>query len=656
MIPCVLIFLQDIIIVTDQIRNDIHQTETDSEESVSLTDSVTPDDIDIVPEDRPPHCYGLQDTDRPEILDENIMLVNPDNYITIGSDSPTGTRNGHLESESKYQDPNKEWIYVQTEVIATNNGVESKAVAQNGDFSMETVDDDDNEPEVGDYVHSDLVSNLDIPQIKTNNLTEIAEASENAESKMSIVDKKHNPSKLPAYLSDANFVGNGNVSNNAITELTEKEKTPEKSVDSYVHIATDIRNSDTKEGQEESLVKTEGVSDCVTETLLREPTSVEIEHMVPTCTQKHKEDEFDPFYVAENLTKVQGIRSSDRLVCNFTEQCSGYMEQDCKEIMKQTSTDISMIHRIDDSPYVDNIELMKIAMSKHLSGITVTFDCSCMANASIEVVKSTSTNLGNSLYNAHTALTGISNSNLSSGIENSYDASPKINQTSYRSESTDAANASSYVQHEIVDKIANKLLDEASGSTGSSYVTWGKVGQSVDRGVNTQDICPPYVVLNSDFGLTQAKPRELTADTAVETDSFKNEVIFDLPKPSMELHQTASIIKDSVPLGTLSQLILNKLEISRMGNSRTVRDGEKSICNNATVEGPKNADDSSSKEHETINVSESDRHATFGINDEGKYVAKVNDVDGGSKMNSYTKVCLAEIREEVSYQTDKNLV
>ena len=684
---CVFIF-QDIIIETDQNRNDIRQIDSDSEESLSLTDSIPADDLAIVAEDEP-HIDGFEDTDRAETLDTQCMLGNPDSDM-CDSHAVTEATDGHLESKSKNQSLNAGLIYVQNEMMATNNDVERRPVSINDDFVLDTDIDDQDIHRAGKCVQNDTLSEFDIALVKINNVSKMAQydnvASEHIETEVSLVCTKDTSSTLPAYVQcteipSAMLVRNGYVSNGMVSGQTEVVKSSVQSVASYVHASASFRDKI----NEEQPVITEDVADYSSKTVFRNSTLEKTAHMTTILSQQHKDEQIDNFHVMENQTKFQGLRTSSSVFSYISDKNSGYVEHDCKGIVKPISTDKSVISDSDGSPCLDNIELTGIYSLKHLSSVIGSSDCSSMDNDSKEMGKATHTDkslmnksdLGDSPYIDNIELTIIANTKPFSGTTGSFGYSSMSNGTINGPESTYPTNATSYIQHENIDitERPNKLSGNASRSSGSSYVSWNRVatamGKDVNtqdtcppyvtamgRDVNTQDTCPPYVTFNSEIGLTQAKPREHIDNTAVEADSRKNVVKSNLSKITMELPLpgekyfvclTANTSKDSVStdMSFLSQLSdiqsLDQLEIGKL-RSRKVSDVEKNVS--APTEENKNADNAMYTVNETNNVGELNSHTTTCINDESKYVAKGNDIIDVSEVTSYTKACLVETEKD----------
>ena len=565
---CIFIF-QDIIIETDQNRNDIRQIDSDSEESLSLTDSIPADDLAIVAEDEP-HIDGFEDTDRAEPLDTRYMLENPDSDM-CDSHAVTEATDGHLESESKNQSLNAGLNYIQNEMMATNNDVERRTMSINDDFVLDI--DDQDIHRAGKCVQNGTLSEFDIALVKINNVSKMAQydnvASEHIETEVSLVCTKDTSSTLPAYVQcteipSAMLVRNGYVSNGTVSEQTEVVKSSVQSVDSYVHASASFRDKI----NEEQPVITEDVADYSSKTVFRNSTLEKTAHMTTILSQQHKDEQIDNFHVMENQTKFQSLRTSCSVFSYISDKNSGYVEHDCKGIVKPISTDKSVISDSDGSPCVDNIELTGISTLKHLSVIGSS-DCSSMDNDSKEMGKAMHTDkllmnksdLGDSPYIDNIELTRIANAKPFSGITGSFGYSSMNNGTINGPESTYPTNATSYIQHENIDvtERPNKLSGNASRSSGSSYLSWDRVGTVMGRDVNTQDTCPPYVMFKSEIGLTQAKPREHIDNTAVEADSRKNDVKSILSKITVELPlpgekyfvcQTANTSKDSVSTDT----------------------------------------------------------------------------------------------------------
>ena len=623
-------YLQDIIIERDNNITDIIETETDSEDSGSLTDSVITDNSDTLSQHRP-YVDGFQDTDSPYMLHVNIK-----GDIATKSASASRVRDSHLENESGYQDADhytlSPIVYVQNEIMVTVDDEQRKALPENETVSTEMVADDVNIPRLGDYVFS-----VDIQQV--NKITETVEnldvTSENGESKGTIMDTGHNQSILPAYIQcngirKAVFDSNGKESHDNTTALTEVENSPEQSVDSYGH-STDFRNSEPNREHAEQSVKTEENPDCVTESVVRDAASEEIKPMFSTFTQKHKDEQL----VTEN-TKVEGIRTRDSVVDNEPDQNPGYMEHDCKEIMK-TCNDAPMIGSLQDPPFVDNIELIGIATTEHSSDESGSVESASMADNSIDnsIVKRTIE--GGFRYIANTGLPKMLNSNHPHGIGKSFEASSLNNNTFH---STDVA------KHENVDKTASKLSDNASGSINPSYLPWDKVGMAVDKVVNDQETCPPYVMVNSlccGKLLSEAKPRENTDDSVVDdTDSILISVKSSISNPTMALPQQDNIDKDLV----LPHPSFNEEESRNVEDNRIGSDGETDVCDNIRAYEPEYVDGWSSDVQETNIISEENTHSATVINDESKSMGKTNDNVDAKDINSYVKAYFVESQKK----------
>ena len=621
-------YLQDITIERDNIT-DIIETETDSEDSGSLTDSVITDNSDTLSQHRP-HVDGFQDTDNPYMSDVNIK-----GGIATKSASASRVRDSHLENESGYQDADhlrlSPTAYLQNEVMVTVDDEQRKAMLENETVSTEMVADDVNIPRLGEYVFS-----VDIQQI--NKITETVEnldvTSENEESKGTIMDTEHNQSILPAYVQcneipKAVFYCNGKESSDATTALTEVENSPEQSADSYVH-STDFRNSEPNREPAEQSVKTEENPDYVTETVARGVASEEIKQMFSTFTQKHKDEQL----VTEN-TKVEGIKTRDSVVDNEPDQNSDYMAHDCKEIMK-TSNDAPMIGSLQDLPFVDNIELLGIATTKHSSDESGSVESASMADDSIEAITGIvhSTIDGSFRYIANTGLPKMLNSNLPHGIGNSFEASSMNNNLFH---STDAA------KHENVDETVSKLSDNASGSINPTYLPWDKVGMAVDKVVNDQETCPPYVVVNTDSTLSEAKSRQNTDDSVVdETDSIMISVKSSINNPTMALPQQDNIDKDLV----LPHPSLNEEESRSVEDNRIGSDGMNNVCDNISADEAEYVDGRSSDVQETNIISEENTHSATIINDESKSMGKANDNVDAKDINSYVKAYFVESQKK----------